>query len=117
MGVGMVGAWALHELVEVAWRVLLGLLARVFSRGDQREVGRSPTIFSVLFPHLCGGVLVLILALGLAFASASVGAWWERCSLEALYKGSWSQAIRARTLVTAVCVLVRPKPRVYRWSV
>ena len=34
-GVVVVGARALHELVEVARRVLLGLLARVISRGDQ----------------------------------------------------------------------------------
>jgi len=73
-GVGMVGAWALHELMEVAWKVLLGLLARVISHGDQRRVGRSAAIFSILFPLLRGGALVLILALGLAFALASVGA-------------------------------------------
>ena len=73
-GVGVVGAWAFHELVEVAQKVLLGMLVRVISRGDQRGVGRSTAIFSVLFPLLCGGALVLILALGLAFALASVGA-------------------------------------------
>ena len=71
--VGVVGAWALHELMEVARRVLLGLLARVISCGDQRGVGRS-AIFSILFPLLRGGALVLILALGLDFALASVGA-------------------------------------------
>ena len=83
----MVGARALHELVEVARRVLLGLLARVISHGDQRGVSRSVAIFSVLFPPLRGGTLVLILALGLAFASASVGARREWHSLEALDKG------------------------------
>ena len=70
----MVGAWALHELVEVVWKALLGLLARVISRGDQRGVGRSVAIFSVLFAPLHGGALVLILALSLAFASGSVEA-------------------------------------------
>ena len=50
MGVGMVGAWALHELVEVAQKVLLGLLAHVISHGNQRGVGRSTAIFSILFP-------------------------------------------------------------------
>ena len=89
-GVGVVGAWALHELIEVARKVLLGLLARVIGRGGQRGVGQSAAIFSVLFPLLCGGALVLILALGLAFALASVGAWRERRSLEALDKGLWS---------------------------
>ena len=73
-GVVMVGACALHELMEVAQRVLLGLRARVISHGVQRGVGRSAAILSVLFPPLRGGALVLILALGLAFASASVGA-------------------------------------------
>ena len=86
----MVGAWALHELVEVAQKVLLGLLARVISRGDQRGVGRSTVIFSVLFPPLRGGALVLILALGLAFAPASVGVLWEWRSLDVSDKGPWS---------------------------
>ena len=49
-GVGVVGARALHELVEVARKVLLGLLARVISHGNQRGVGRSAAIFYVLFP-------------------------------------------------------------------
>ena len=73
----MVGARALHELVKVAWRVLLGLSARVIRRGDQRRVGQSATILSILFSPLCGGALVLILALGLTFAAASVEEWWE----------------------------------------
>ena len=95
----MVGARALHELVEVARRVLLGLLARVVSRGDQRGVGRSAAIFFVLFTLLRGGALILILALGLAIASTSVGALRERCSLDMSDKGPWSRVIRARTPV------------------
>ena len=51
-GVGVVGARALHELIEVTQKVLLGLLARVIGRGDQCGVGRSAVILSVLFP-LC----------------------------------------------------------------
>ena len=70
----MVGARALHELVEVVQEALLGLLARVISHGDQHGVGWSAMIFLVLFAPLHGGALVLILALGLAFASASVEA-------------------------------------------
>ena len=85
-GVVVVGTWALHEFVEV----LLGLCAHMINRGDQRRVGQSATILSVLFPPLRGGALVLILVLGLAFASASVGALWERRSLDALDKGLWS---------------------------
>ena len=117
--VGVVGAWALHELIEVARKVLLGMLARVISRGDQRGVGRLAAIFSVLFPPLCGGALVLILALGLAFASAFVEALWERRSLDASDKGPWSRAIRAGTPVAddATSVLVCTEPFVYRWSV
>ena len=70
----MVGAWALHELVKVAQRVLLGLSARVIYRGCQRGVGRSAVILSVLLSPLCGGALVLILALGLTFVMALVEA-------------------------------------------
>ena len=51
-GVGVVGVWALHELIEVVRMALLGLLVRVISRGDQRGVGRSATILSVLFSLL-----------------------------------------------------------------
>jgi len=115
--VGVIGARALHELMELAWRVMLGLLARVINRGDQRGVGRSTTIFSVLLPLLRGGALVLILVLGLALAPASVGVRWERRLLEVLDKGPRSQAIRAGTLVAPACVSVQPEPRVGRRSV
>ena len=86
----MVGARALHELMEVARRVLLGLCARVIGRGDRRGVGRMAAILSVLFSLLRGGALVLILALGLTFAVTSVEARWERCLLGVLDKGPWS---------------------------
>ena len=70
-GIVVVGARALHELVKVARRVLLGLSARVIYRGCQRGVGRSAVILSVLFfpsvwrgprlypsalPYLCRGL-------------------------------------------------------------
>ena len=51
-GIVVVGAWALHELMKVAWRVLLRLSALVICHGDRREVGWSAVILSVLFP-LC----------------------------------------------------------------
>ena len=70
----VVGARVIHELVEVSRLVLLGLRAQVIGRGDRRGVSRSAAILSVLFSPLCGGVLVLILALGLTFVVASVGA-------------------------------------------
>jgi len=71
----VVGAWALHELVKVAWRVLLGLSAYVIYRGGQHGVGRSAAILSVLFFLLRGGALILILVFGLTFAVASIEAW------------------------------------------
>ena len=73
----MVGAWALHELMKVVQWVLLGLRAHVISRGDRRGVGWSAVILSILFSPLCGGALILIIALGLTFAAASVEEWWE----------------------------------------
>ena len=116
-GIVVVGAWALHELVEVARKVLLGLLARVINRGDQRGVGRSAVISFVLLPPLCGGTLILILALGLAFASAFIGARQERRSLDALVKGPWSRTIQAGTPIAATSVSVWPEPLMYRRSV
>ena len=110
----MVGAWALYKLVEVARRALLGLRARMISHGDQRRVGWSAVILSVLFPPLCGGALVLILTLGLALALTSIGAWRL---LEVLDKGPRSRAIRAGTPIAAACVSVRSEPRIYRRSV
>ena len=43
-----------------------------YSRGDQRGVVRSAPILFVLLAPLCGGALVLLLALGLAFVLTSV---------------------------------------------
>ena len=82
-------ARALHELVKVARRVLLGLSARVIRRGDQLGVGRSAAILSVLFSLLRGGALVLILALGLTFVAALVEARQKRRLLGVLDKGPW----------------------------
>ena len=65
--VGMVGAWAIHELVEVVRQALLGLLARAISYGDQHGVGRSTLILFVLLAPLCGGALVWVRAPDLAF--------------------------------------------------
>ena len=73
-GIVVVGARALHELVKVSQRALLGLSARVICRGGQRGVGRPAAILSVLLSPLCGGALVLILVLGLTFVVATVEA-------------------------------------------
>ena len=70
-GVGVVGAWTLHELVEVVGLALLGLLARTIGRGDQSGVGQSALILLILFAPLRGGALVLVLVLGLALVLAS----------------------------------------------
>ena len=60
------------SLSKVVRLALLGLLAHVINQGDQRRVGRSVSILLVLFTPLCGGALILILALGFALVSASV---------------------------------------------
>jgi len=73
--------------------------------------------FLFFFSPLHGGALVLILALGLTFAAASVEARWERCLLEVLDKGLWAQAVRAGTPVDAARVSVRFEPREYKRSV
>ena len=75
-GEGMVGARAIHELVEVVRQALLGPLARAISYGDQRGVVQSTSILFVLLAPLCGGALVLVLALSLAIVLASI----EDCS-------------------------------------
>ena len=54
-GIVMVGARALHELVKVAWRVLLGLCARMIGRGNRRKVSRLAAILSVFFPSAWRG--------------------------------------------------------------
>ena len=68
----MVGAWAIHEFVEVVRQSLLGLLTHAISHGDQRGVVRSTPILFVLLAPLCGGALVLVPVLDLAFVLASV---------------------------------------------
>jgi hypothetical protein len=79
----MVGAWAIHELVEVVRQALLGLLARAISCSDQHGVGRSTPILFVLLAPLHGGALIFVLALGHAFVLASI----EDCSDRLLVKG------------------------------
>ena len=115
-GIVVVGAQALHELVKVVRRVLLGRSVRIICRGGQRGVGRLAAILYVLFPPLRGGALVLILAPGLTFVAAPIEARRKRRLLGVLDKGPWFQAIRAGTPVDAARVLVWPEPRVDRRS-
>ena len=71
-GVGVVGAWAIHELVEVVRQALLGLLVRAISCNDQRGVVRLAPILFVLLAPLFRMALILVHALGLAFVLASI---------------------------------------------
>ena len=103
-GVVMVGARALHELVEVVRQALLGLLARVISRGDQRGVGRSTPIVLVLFAPLCGGALILILVLGLALILASVEDRSDRLLIEGMVHSDVEQVTGGSGLQTAKLV-------------
>ena len=100
----MVGARALHELIEVVQKALLGLLASVTSSGDQRGVGRSATIFFVLFAPLRGGALVLILALGLAFVPASVEDRSDHLLAEGVVRGDIEQVTGGTRLQAAKLV-------------
>ena len=79
----MVGAGAIHELVEVVRQALLGLLAHANSCGDQRGVGLLAPILLVLLAPLHGGDLILVLVLGLALVPAPV----EDCSNRLLAGG------------------------------
>ena len=51
-GVGVVGAWAIHEFVEVVRQALLGLLAHAVSCGNQCGVVRSALVLLFFLP-LC----------------------------------------------------------------
>ena len=71
-GVGMVGAWTIHELVEVVRQSLLGLLGRAISHGDQRGAARPASIFFVFLAPLHGGAFVRVHALGFDLVLAFV---------------------------------------------
>ena len=87
----MVGARAIHELVEVVRQALLGLPTHTISYGDQRGVGRSAPILFVLLAPLCGGALVLVLALGLAFVLASIEDCFDRLLARGMVCGDVEQ--------------------------
>ena len=56
--IGMIGAWTIHEFVEVVRQSLLGLLGCAISCGDQRGVVRPAPIIPVLFAPLSGGAFI-----------------------------------------------------------
>ena len=87
-GVGVVGAWTIHELVEVVRQSLLGLLARASSHGDQCGVVRSAPVLFVLLAPLCGGTLVLVLTLGLALILASTKDHSDRLLARGMVRGN-----------------------------
>ena len=103
-GVGMVGAWALHELVEVVWEALLGLLARTIGRGNHCGVGRSAPILLVLFAPLCGGALVLVFALGLALVPATTKDRSDRLLTRGVVRGDVEQVTGGTGLQAAKLV-------------
>jgi len=89
----MVGAWALHELVEVVWEALLGLLARTIGRGNHCGVGRSAPILLVLLAPLHGGALFLVLTLGLALVLASTKDRSDRLLAGGVVRGDIEQVM------------------------
>ena len=103
-GVGVVGAWAIHELIEVVRQALLGLLARAISCSDQRGVGQSVPILFVLLAPLHGGALVLVLVLGLAFVLASIEDLSNRLLIGGVVHGDVEQVMGGMGLQAAKLV-------------
>ena len=103
-GVGVVGARALHELVEVVRQALLGLFAHAISLGDQRGVGRSASILLVLFAPLCGGALILVLTLGLAIVLASTKVCFDCLLVGGVVRGDVEQVVGGMGLQAAKLV-------------
>ena len=103
-GVGVVGAWTVHEFVEVVRQPLLGLLARAIGRSDHRGVVRSAPILFVLLAPLCGGALVLVHALGLAFVPASVEDRSDRLLAGGVVSGDVEQVVGGMELQTSKLV-------------
>ena len=100
----MVGAWAIHELVEVVRQSLLGLLAHAISRGDQRGVVRSTPILFVLLAPLCGGALVLVLVFSLALVLASTKYHSNRLLTRGMVHGDVEQVTGGMGLQTTELV-------------
>ena len=92
------------SFVEVVKQALLGLLAHAISYGDQRGVVRSAPILFVLFAPLHGGALVLVLALGLAFVSASIKDRLNCLLAGGVVRGNLEQVVGGTWLHTAELV-------------
>ena len=85
----MDGARTVHEFVEVVRQSLLGLLGRAISRGAVRPV----LIFFVFLAPLCGGALVLVSVLGLAFVPASDEDHSDRLLARGVVRGNVEQVM------------------------
>ena len=72
--------------------------------GDQRRVGRSTPILLVHFAPLCGGALVLVLALGLALVPASVEDRSDRLLAGGMVRGDVERVTGGTGLQTAKLV-------------
>ena len=103
-GVGVVGVGAIHELVEVVRQALLGLLAHAISCDDQCGVGRSAPILLVLFAPLCGGALILVLALGLGLVPASTKDLFDCLLTRGVVRGDIKQVTGGSELLVAKLV-------------
>ena len=92
---------------------LLGLLARAISHGDQHGVVRSTPVLFVLLDPLCGGALILVHALGLAFVSALVEDHSDRLLAGGVVSGDVEQVAGGTGLQAAKLVdqglAVRPR--------
>ena len=100
-GVGMVGAWTLHELIKVVGLTLLGLLAHTIGCGDQSWVGRSTPILLILLAPLHEGALILVLALGLALVPITTEDHLDHLLTEGMVHGDVKQVTGGTGLQTA----------------
>jgi hypothetical protein len=103
-GVGVVGAWALHELVEAVGLDLLGLLACMIGHDDQSGVGWSAPILLVLFAPLCGEALILVLALELDLVPASTKDRSDRLLVGGMVRGDVEHVMGGTGLQTTKLV-------------
>jgi len=103
-GIGVVGAWTLHELVEVVRLALLGLLAYSVGCSDQSCVGRSSPVLLVLLALLCGGALALVLALILAPVPTAAEDHPNRLLTGGVVYGDVEQVVGGTVLHTAELV-------------
>ena len=100
-GVGMVGAWAVHELVEVVRQSLLGLPSRTIGHGDQRGVVRPTLIFFVFLAPLRRGAFVRICVLGFELVPASAKDRSDHLLARGVVGGDIEQVVGGMGLQTA----------------